>query len=145
MHCTFQISMASSTMYHTFSCKSEKHFNCFLSFDLFGIALSLLAIYLSGIYYAFWCHPVSTRNICFVFELVAYRLQNGRVIDDENKRTGGNIRSALLRFPKPYSLLIDINVQSGVVFRFSLRLIKYWHMKKTKTYIVVYEINNLKD
>ncbi|XP_050428121.1 progestin and adipoQ receptor family member 3 isoform X2 [Adelges cooleyi] len=54
----FQISMAMSSVYHTFGCKSEQHFHCFLSFDLFGIAMSLLAIYLSGVYYAFWCHPV---------------------------------------------------------------------------------------
>ncbi|XP_060878630.1 progestin and adipoQ receptor family member 3-like [Metopolophium dirhodum] len=70
----FQISMASSTMYHTFSCKSEKHFNCFLSFDLFGIALSLLGIYLSGIYYAFWCHPVHRMfylsTVFFIFVTV---------------------------------------------------------------------------
>jgi Haemolysin-III related. len=46
-------------MYHTFSCRSERAFTCFLSFDLFGIALSLLAIYMSGIYYAFWCDRVS--------------------------------------------------------------------------------------
>lgn len=51
----FQACMILSSMYHTFSCRSERAFTCFLSFDLFGIALSLLAIYMSGIYYAFWC------------------------------------------------------------------------------------------
>ncbi|KAF2886312.1 hypothetical protein ILUMI_19861, partial [Ignelater luminosus] len=52
----FQACMGLSALYHTFSCRSEHDFNYFLSFDLFGIALSLLAIYTSGIYYAFWCH-----------------------------------------------------------------------------------------
>ncbi|KAI5732821.1 hypothetical protein M8J76_004536 [Diaphorina citri] len=52
----FQICMVTSTLYHVFSCKSERHFHNFLTFDLFGIALSLLAIYLTGVYYAFWCH-----------------------------------------------------------------------------------------
>ncbi|XP_067008952.1 progestin and adipoQ receptor family member 3 [Anabrus simplex] len=52
----FQICMILSSLYHTFSCRSEKDYMCFLSFDLFGIALSLLAIYMSGVYYAFWCH-----------------------------------------------------------------------------------------
>ncbi|XP_046745213.1 progestin and adipoQ receptor family member 3 isoform X1 [Diprion similis] len=52
----FQACMILSSMYHTFSCRSEKDYWCFLSFDLFGIALSLLAIYMSGVYYAFWCH-----------------------------------------------------------------------------------------
>lgn len=52
----FLVCMALSALYHTFSCQSEQSFNTFLMYDLFGIALSLLAIYTSGIYYAFWCH-----------------------------------------------------------------------------------------
>ncbi|XP_077287526.1 progestin and adipoQ receptor family member 3 [Arctopsyche grandis] len=52
----FQVCMISSSLYHTFSCRSEDTYNCFLMYDLFGIALSLLAIYTSGVYYAFWCH-----------------------------------------------------------------------------------------
>ncbi|XP_057662884.1 progestin and adipoQ receptor family member 3 [Diorhabda carinulata] len=51
----FVLCMALSALYHTFSCRSEKDCNKYLSYDLFGIALSLLAIYTSGIYYAFWC------------------------------------------------------------------------------------------
>lgn len=50
--------MLLSSMYHTFSCRSERDFWSFLTYDLLGISLSLLAIYLSGIYYAFWCHKV---------------------------------------------------------------------------------------
>ncbi|KAF5305459.1 hypothetical protein FQA39_LY01550 [Lamprigera yunnana] len=52
----FQACMALSATYHTFSCRSENDCNYFLSLDLFGIALTLLSIYMSGIYYAFWCH-----------------------------------------------------------------------------------------
>lgn len=55
----FQVCMVMSSVYHTFSCRSEKDYDCFLSLDLFGIALSLIAIYISGIYYAFWCQDVS--------------------------------------------------------------------------------------
>ncbi|KRT86573.1 hypothetical protein AMK59_2862, partial [Oryctes borbonicus] len=51
----FQVCMVLSSLYHTFSCRSENDFHSFLMFDLFGIALSLLAVYTSGIYYAFWC------------------------------------------------------------------------------------------
>jgi predicted membrane channel-forming protein YqfA (hemolysin III family) len=51
--------MILSSLYHTFSCRSAKAYDCFLAYDLFGIALSLLAIYISGIYYAFWCNDVS--------------------------------------------------------------------------------------
>lgn len=51
--------MALSAIYHTFCCRSEEDCLYFLSFDLFGIALSLYGIYVSGIYYAFWCEPVS--------------------------------------------------------------------------------------
>lgn len=59
----FQACMILSSVYHTFSCRSERDYWCFLSFDLFGIALSLLSIYMSGIYYAFWCHTVSKSII----------------------------------------------------------------------------------
>ncbi|XP_055590252.1 progestin and adipoQ receptor family member 3 isoform X2 [Uranotaenia lowii] len=52
----FQVCMILSSIYHTFSCKSAQSYECFLAYDLFGIALSLLAIFISGIYYAFWCN-----------------------------------------------------------------------------------------
>uniref|UniRef100_A0AAR5NXD4 Progestin and adipoQ receptor family member 3 n=1 Tax=Dendroctonus ponderosae TaxID=77166 RepID=A0AAR5NXD4_DENPD len=51
----FQVCMALSAIYHTFCCRSEEDCYYFLSYDLFGIALSLYGIYVSGIYYAFWC------------------------------------------------------------------------------------------
>ncbi|KAJ8674713.1 hypothetical protein QAD02_010499 [Eretmocerus hayati] len=54
--CCFQACMILSSVYHTFSCRSEKDYWYFLSYDLLGVALSLLAIYMSGVYYAFWCH-----------------------------------------------------------------------------------------
>lgn len=59
--------MILSSAYHTFSCKSETAYSCFLSFDLCGIALSILAIYMSGVYYAFWCYSVS---ICFINDAI---------------------------------------------------------------------------
>uniref|UniRef100_A0A336LRM8 CSON002264 protein n=1 Tax=Culicoides sonorensis TaxID=179676 RepID=A0A336LRM8_CULSO len=67
----FQMCLILSTVYHTFSCRSAKDYSCFLSFDLFGIALSLLAIFISGIYYAFWCQN-TLRNfyvfsVCIIF------------------------------------------------------------------------------
>lgn len=68
----FQICMILSSVYHTFSCRSAKHYDCFLSFDLLGIALSLLAIYISGIYYAFWCHDVS--SFVFIIFNMNYKL-----------------------------------------------------------------------
>lgn len=63
----FQTCMILSSVYHTFSCRSEKHYECFLSFDLLGIALSLLAIYISGIYYAFWCDLVSEIVYIYIY------------------------------------------------------------------------------
>lgn len=67
----FQLCMILSTVYHTFNCRSEKAYDCFLTYDLFGIALSLLAIYVSGIYYAFWCHNTLrnfyTITVGFIF------------------------------------------------------------------------------
>lgn len=58
-----------STVYHTFSCRSAKDYDCFLSYDLFGIALSLLAIFVSGIYYAFWCQTVSDFSVHTVTDI----------------------------------------------------------------------------
>jgi len=50
--------MLLSSLYHIFCCCSESLYKKWLSVDLFGVALSLLAIYISGIYYAFACVPV---------------------------------------------------------------------------------------
>ncbi|EEB19387.1 conserved hypothetical protein [Pediculus humanus corporis] len=72
----FQICMILSSLYHTFSCRSEKDYDYYLTYDLLGISLSLLAIYLSGIYYAFWCHVMwqrfylSTVFLIFVFAMI---------------------------------------------------------------------------
>jgi len=52
----FCLCMLMSAIYHIFSCKSEEHYEIFLSVDFLGISLSLVAIYISGMYYAFWCH-----------------------------------------------------------------------------------------
>ncbi|XP_022211481.1 progestin and adipoQ receptor family member 3 isoform X1 [Drosophila obscura] len=52
----FCLCMLMSAIYHIFSCKSEEHYELFLSVDFLGISLSLVAIYISGMYYAFWCH-----------------------------------------------------------------------------------------
>lgn len=57
---SFQLCMIFSSIYHTFSCHSADSYDRLLAFDLFGIALSLLAIFMSGIYYAFWCNQVRT-------------------------------------------------------------------------------------
>lgn len=54
----FCLCMLMSAIYHIFSCRSEEHYELFLSVDFLGISLSLVAIYISGMYYAFWCHTV---------------------------------------------------------------------------------------
>ncbi|KAL9894822.1 progestin and adipoQ receptor family member 3 isoform 3-T4 [Glossina fuscipes fuscipes] len=51
----FCLCMLLSSIYHIFSCKSEEHYELFLSVDYLGISLSLVAIYISSMYYAFWC------------------------------------------------------------------------------------------
>ncbi|XP_030370194.1 progestin and adipoQ receptor family member 3 isoform X2 [Scaptodrosophila lebanonensis] len=53
----FCLCMLMSAIYHIFSCRSEEHYELFLSVDFLGISLSLVAIYISGMYYAFWCFP----------------------------------------------------------------------------------------
>jgi predicted membrane channel-forming protein YqfA (hemolysin III family) len=57
----YQACMFLSSLFHTFTCHSQHVSEKCLSLDLAGITLALLASYLSGIYYAFWCHP-ETRD-----------------------------------------------------------------------------------
>ena len=49
--------MILSSLYHTFTCHSQQWSENCLTLDLIGITMALLATYLSGIYYAFWCEP----------------------------------------------------------------------------------------
>ena len=49
--------MILSSLYHTFTCHSQQWSENCLTLDLIGITMALLATYLSGIYYAFWCAP----------------------------------------------------------------------------------------
>lgn len=54
----YQATMVLSSLYHTFECHaSEKVADTCFSLDILGITLGLMATYLSGIYYAFWCEP----------------------------------------------------------------------------------------
>ncbi len=53
----YQACMVLSSVFHTFTCHSQRVSERCLSLDLVGITLALLATYLSGIYYAFWCQP----------------------------------------------------------------------------------------
>ncbi|XP_058063497.1 progestin and adipoQ receptor family member 3 [Anopheles bellator] len=62
---SFYLCMVLSSVYHTFSCHSATCYERLLTFDLFGIALSLLAIFMSGIYYAFWCN-LPLRNFYMI-------------------------------------------------------------------------------
>ncbi|CAO1437908.1 unnamed protein product [Diamesa hyperborea] len=55
---SFCLCMCFSSLYHIFSCRSANDYDCFLTYDLLGIAISLLAIYISGIYYFFYCDSV---------------------------------------------------------------------------------------
>ena len=47
--------MILSSVFHTFTCHSKHVSERALSLDLLGITLALLATYLSGVYYAFYC------------------------------------------------------------------------------------------
>lgn len=83
----FQICMVMSSLYHIFSCRSEEHFNSFLCFDLLGIALSMLGIYMTGVYYAYWCHKSWQMfylvTVCAIF-ILAMILQIPKLNVDSN-------------------------------------------------------------
>ncbi|ROT75421.1 putative progestin and adipoQ receptor family member 3 isoform X1 [Penaeus vannamei] len=51
----FMTCMILSSLYHTLNCRSEESCRKWLSYDIFGISASFFAIFLSGIYYGFWC------------------------------------------------------------------------------------------
>ncbi|KAL7640361.1 UNVERIFIED_CONTAM: hypothetical protein RMT77_008634 [Armadillidium vulgare] len=51
----FMICMVFSTMYHLFNCHSFHYCQIWLSWDIFGISAAFLAVFISGIYYGFWC------------------------------------------------------------------------------------------
>ena len=54
----YQATMVLSSLYHTFECHSSQEVsNACFALDILGITLGLMATYLSGIYYAFWCEP----------------------------------------------------------------------------------------
>ncbi|XP_023305716.1 progestin and adipoQ receptor family member 3 isoform X2 [Lucilia cuprina] len=63
----FCLCMLLSSIYHIFSCKSEEHYELFLSVDYLGISLSLVAIYISSMYYAFWCF----NNLRIIYSVIA--------------------------------------------------------------------------
>jgi predicted membrane channel-forming protein YqfA (hemolysin III family) len=58
MWCLSQTCMLMSVLYHTFMCQSESVFRKCLSLDLTGITLGILSVYLSGIYYAYFCNKL---------------------------------------------------------------------------------------
>jgi len=53
----YQACMLLSAFFHTFNSHSQEASEFCLMLDLGGIACSITASYISGIYYAFWCHP----------------------------------------------------------------------------------------
>jgi len=53
----YQACMVLSALYHTFNAHSQEAAEFCLMLDLGGICASITASYISGIYYAFWCHP----------------------------------------------------------------------------------------
>ncbi|XP_050692760.1 progestin and adipoQ receptor family member 3-like [Eriocheir sinensis] len=61
---SFMLCMMMSSLYHTLNCRSEESCRRWLSYDIFGVSASFLAIFLSGIYYGFWCPEyLGLRNL----------------------------------------------------------------------------------
>ena len=93
-HVFFQLTMVLSSFYHTFSCHSPKVSENCLSLDLLGITMGLLATYLSGIYYAFWCTPfwrdfyLSTVGGLFIIATLAQFIPGFGDEKNEKKRLG---------------------------------------------------------
>lgn len=56
----FQLCMLFSAGYHVFCCHSEQVFHRWFALDLAGISLGLCTCYIPSVYYAFYCHTVSS-------------------------------------------------------------------------------------
>ncbi|KAK7085094.1 Progestin and adipoQ receptor member 3 [Halocaridina rubra] len=85
----FMMCMILSSLYHTLNCTSEKACMKWLAFDIFGISTSFFAIFLSGIYYGFWCPEYDLHRyiycglVCIVFAgAVAFLLTPKFLRDD---------------------------------------------------------------
>ncbi|XP_067009205.2 progestin and adipoQ receptor family member 3 [Anabrus simplex] len=72
-----QVSMFLSCVYHTLMCRSDEDHQFFLRLDLLGVSLLLLSLYMSAIYYGFWCdqewllfYVVSVLLFCAVVLIV---------------------------------------------------------------------------
>ncbi|EDW67626.1 progestin and adipoQ receptor family member 3 isoform X2 [Drosophila virilis] len=91
----FCLCMLMSAIYHIFSCKSEEHYELFLSVDFLGISLSLVAIYISGMYYAFWCHTF-LRTIYSTIALGMFGLAIAVQIPQLNVSMNGKVAVLLL-------------------------------------------------
>ncbi|XP_068213350.1 progestin and adipoQ receptor family member 3-like [Palaemon carinicauda] len=63
----FMLCMLLSSLYHTLNSISEESCMKWLAYDVFGISASFLAIFLSGIYYAFWCPEVFLPRIIMMY------------------------------------------------------------------------------
>lgn len=74
----YQACMILSAFYHTFNAHSQETSEFCLMLDLGGICASITASYISGIYYAFWCHPFwqnfyMVTVLAFIFTGLVFR------------------------------------------------------------------------
>ncbi|KAA0203783.1 hypothetical protein HAZT_HAZT004694 [Hyalella azteca] len=61
---SFMICMSMSVMYHTLNCVSAEVCRRWFSMDILGISLAFYAVFLSGIFYGFWCpEHMMQRNL----------------------------------------------------------------------------------
>ncbi|XP_076043473.1 progestin and adipoQ receptor family member 3 [Oratosquilla oratoria] len=85
----FMLCMILSSLYHTFNCCSKESNDIWLSRDIFGIAASFFAIFLSGIYYGFWCDKYIVLRytyslfVCVLFAGAMVFLLTPRLMSEE--------------------------------------------------------------
>ncbi|KAK4289845.1 hypothetical protein Pmani_037218 [Petrolisthes manimaculis] len=86
---SFMLCMLLSSLYHTFNCHSQETYTRWLTYDIFGISTSFLAIFLSGLYYGFWCpETIGVRYIyvilvCGLFVAAMIFLLTPRLLGSE--------------------------------------------------------------
>ena len=58
-----QTCMLFSTLYHAMNCCSYSACCVWLSRDILGISMAFFGIFISGIYYGFWCNEVTAFKV----------------------------------------------------------------------------------
>ncbi|XP_042230102.1 progestin and adipoQ receptor family member 3-like [Homarus americanus] len=145
----FMICMLLSSLYHTLNCRSEDSCRKWLSYDIFGISASFLAIFLSGIYYGFWCPEYLTHRyvymslVCFLFTGAMAFLLTPRLLGEEwewARVTLFSVWAASGLLPTIHWTILHGGIDSGIVQIFLPRIFVMYGISGTAVIVYVWKV-----